>query len=165
MQLRPVLFVATALLSLAASPVAPPAPPLEVATLDGSRFDLAAQRGHAVILNVWATWCAPCRVEMPMLSAFYAHHQNEGLVMLGLSVDTPRDLALVRKVAAGVSYPVALAQGASKNGFPAANALPVTYLIDADGGVRARLTPDAIGLTEQKLAALMAPLLRPGVVR
>jgi len=139
---------------------AEPAPALSVPTLAGPAFDLSAQRGHVVIVNFWATWCAPCRAEMPMLDAFYKKHQSEGLVLLGLSVDTPYALPKVKEAAATVSYPVAVARDAQSNGFPAVNALPVTYVVDAKGQMKARLIPDEKGLSEEQLAALVEPLLK-----
>ena len=139
---------------------AEPAPALSVPTLAGPAFDLSAQRGHVVIVNFWATWCVPCRAEMPMLDAFYKKNQAEGLVLLGLSVDSPAALPTVKKVAATVSYPVAVARDAQANGFPAANALPITYIIDAQGQVKATLMPDEKGLGEDQLAALVGPLLK-----
>ena len=139
---------------------AEPAPALSVPTLAGPAFDLSAQRGHVVIVNFWATWCVPCRAEMPMLNAFYKKHQAEGLVLIGLSVDTPNALPTVKKVAASVSYPIAVARDAQANGFPAANALPITYVIDAQGQVKAKLMPDEKGLGEDQLVALVEPLLK-----
>jgi cytochrome c biogenesis protein CcmG/thiol:disulfide interchange protein DsbE len=136
------------------------APPLLVSTLDGQNFDLASLRGHPVIVNFWATWCVPCRAEMPALSDYYLHHKADGVAMIGLSVDNARDLPNVKKLAATVSYPIANARDAQQNGFPPANALPMTYIIDAQGNVRARLTPDSEELTEKTLTALMQPLLK-----
>jgi len=142
---------------------AEPAPALSVPTLAGPAFDLSAQRGHVVIVNFWATWCVPCRAEMPMLDAFYKKHSGEGLQMIGLSVDTPAALAKVKQVAATVSYPMAVARDAQANGFAAPNALPVTYVIDAKGAVKAVLTPqDDKGVDEAKLAGIVEPLLKTG---
>lgn len=145
---------------LAAPAVAEPAPALTVPTLAGPAFDLSAQRGHVVVVNFWATWCVPCRAEMPMLDTFYKKHQAEGLVLLGLSVDTPSALSTVKKVAATVSYPIAVARDAQTNSFPAANALPITYVIDAKGVVKATLMPDEKGISERQLADLVEPLLK-----
>jgi cytochrome c biogenesis protein CcmG/thiol:disulfide interchange protein DsbE len=136
---------------------AEPAPVLVVPTLSGPTFDLAALKGHPVIVNFWATWCVPCRAEMPMLSDFYTRHHGEGVEMIGLSVDSPRDLPKVKTIAAGVHYPIAVARDAKENGFPAANALPVTYVIDAKGMVKAKLTPEGKDLTDDQLAALIKP--------
>ena len=154
---------AGALLLAGLSVAAEPAPALSVPTLAGTAFDLSAQRGHVVIVNFWATWCVPCRAEMPMLDAFYKKHSGEGLQMIGLSVDTPAALAKVKQVAATVSYPMAVARDAQSNGFPAPNALPVTYVIDAKGAVKAVLTPeDDKGVDEAKLARIVEPLLKTG---
>jgi len=148
-----------AIMFLAASTASAEAPVLVVPTLAGGVFDLGALKGHVVIVNFWATWCVPCRTEMPMLSDFYQHHHTEGVEMIGLSVDRAQDLPLVRKLAATVRYPIAALGDASRNNFPATNALPVTYLIDGQGIVRARLTPEQDSVTEQSLLALVKPLL------
>ena len=140
---------------------AEPAPALSVPTLAGPAFDLSAQRGHVVIVNFWATWCVPCRAEMPMLDAFYKKHRGEGLDIIGLSVDSPAALAKVKQVAATVSYPMAVARDAQANGFSAPNALPVTYVIDGKGEVKAVLMPeDDKGLDEAKLAKIVEPLMK-----
>jgi thiol-disulfide isomerase/thioredoxin len=150
----------TALLLAGPLAAAEPAPSLSVPTLSGSAFDLSAQHGHVVIVNFWATWCVPCRAEMPMLDTFYKKHRGEGLEMVGLSIDTPAVLAKVKQVAATVSYPIAVARDAKANGFPAPNALPVTYVIDAKGNVAAVLMPqNGQGITERKLAETVEPLL------
>ena len=69
-----------------------PAPPLMLTGLDGKMFDLAKHRGKVVLVNYWATWCAPCRKEMPTLDAFYRRYRSEGLELIGISVDFHRDL-------------------------------------------------------------------------
>jgi thiol-disulfide isomerase/thioredoxin len=134
---------------------AEPAPSLQVTTLAKTPFDLASLKGHVVIVNFWATWCAPCRAEMPMLNAFYQRHHAEGLEIIGISVDSPNAMPAVNKIAATLAYPVALAREATQNGFPAANALPVTYVIDAKGMVKAKLAPDEKGLSESQLDELL----------
>jgi thiol-disulfide isomerase/thioredoxin len=145
----------------ASSASAEPAPALSVPTLAGPNFDLSAQRGHVVIVNFWATWCVPCRAEMPMLDAFYKKHHGEGLDMVGLSVDSPGALTKVKQVSATVSYPMAVARDALTNGFAAPNALPLTYVIDAKGAVNAVIMPeDDKGVDEAKLAAIIEPLLK-----
>lgn len=134
-------------------------PALVVKQLDGRELDLTALRGKVVILNIWATWCPPCRAEMPMLDAFYRQHQSEGVVLVGLSADELHDRKDVVKVMQGLAYPAALLKEAKVNGFGAPRALPITYVIDADGIMRARRLPGRGPLTEAELTGLVVPLL------
>ena len=136
-----------------------PAPPLVVATIDGGTFDLAAARGHVVLVNFWATWCPPCRHEMPLLDAFAARHRAEGLIVIGLSVDRRRDRREVVDVMGGFSYLAGLADGAKRNGFGPPQALPMTYVVDGAGTIRAVLAPGRGELTEDMLDAAVGPLL------
>ena len=146
---------------LAAPPaVDQPAPQLIVPQLDGHEFDLAKLRGKVVLVNVWATWCSPCRVEMPTLDAFYRRYHSRGLVLLGLSIDEAPDAAQVRQVMGRFSYPGALASAARVNGFGDPIAVPVTYVIDTHGIIRAQLQAEGpSGVSKQALADAVLPLL------
>jgi cytochrome c biogenesis protein CcmG, thiol:disulfide interchange protein DsbE len=136
-----------------------PAPPLLVPQLDGRLFDLKALRGRVVIVNFWATWCSPCRAEMPRLDAFYREYHARGVELLGLSVDERSDEATVRTVMQQFHYPAALAADARQNGFGPAVAVPMTWIIDASGIVRVRLIAGN-AVTEQTLTQRVVPLLR-----
>ena len=146
-----VLLIATP--ASAAPRVGEPAPVFVGQTLKGEAFDLAKLRGHVVVVNLWATWCPPCRAEMPMLDAFYKAHQGEGLMMVGLSADRHRDLGEARKAMDAFSYPAAMLADAKSNGFGAPTALPITYVIDAEGTIKAILTPGDKPLTAAQLSA------------
>jgi cytochrome c biogenesis protein CcmG, thiol:disulfide interchange protein DsbE len=135
-----------------------PAPALIVPRLDGSTFDLAALRGKVVIVNFWASWCSPCRAEMPQLDAFYRHHHAQGLELLGLSVDDPQDRATVVRIMKSFSYPAALAVAAKVNDFGEPLAVPMTWIIDAKGVVRTRLVAGN-AVTAQSLEQAVLPLL------
>ena len=135
------------------------APALRVSTLAGEAFDLGDLRGKVVIVNFWATWCSPCRQEMPALSAFYQKHHAQGVEMIGLSVDQGRDRKDVRKVAKTVAYPVALASDARTNGFGDADGLPITCVIDSAGVIRAVFHDKKGAVTEQSLETVVTPLL------
>jgi len=131
------------------------APLLVVRQLDGRDFDLAALRGKVVVINLWATWCVPCRAEMPMLDAFFRQHQQEGLVLIGVSADDVHDRKDVVKAMQGLAYPAALLADARANGFGSAKVLPITYVIGPEGTIRAKLMPTRGGLTEAELAGRM----------
>ena len=136
-----------------------PAPALVIEELNGNTFDLAAQRGKVTIVNFWATWCPPCRKEMPALDAFYRHYHAQGLEMIGLSADRPHDRSEVAKVMQSYSYPAAMLDDARSDGFNDPSALPVTYVIDANGILRMKFTPDDKPLTEERLTESVLPLL------
>jgi peroxiredoxin len=161
------LLLAAALLGaapsalLAAPAVGQPAPQLVVPQLDGHEFDLARLRGKVVLVNVWATWCSPCRGEMPTLDKFYRRYHSRGLDLLGLSIDEAPDAAAVQQVMRQFSYPAALANKARVNGFGDPIAVPITYVIDARGVIRAQLQAEGpSGVSEQALAQAVLPLLK-----
>ncbi len=131
------------------------APTLVVGALDGTTFDLAKQRGKVVLVNYWATWCAPCRKEMPKLDAFYRRYHSQGLEMIGISVDEARDFEKVRKVMASLSYPGATLKSITDDGFGPPEGVPITWIIDADGEVRDRM----IDVRDDLLNGIVVPLL------
>ena len=142
-----------------------PAPALIVPRLDGRTFDLAALHGKVVIVNFWASWCAPCRAEMPRLDAFYRRHHAQGLELLGVSVDDPSDRATVVRVMKSFTYPAALAAAAKVNDFGPPPAVPVTWVIDPAGIVRARLVAGNAAAMESLAKAALPLLPRPQETR
>jgi peroxiredoxin len=144
--------------SAAAVDVGQPAPKLVVSELDGTTFDLKSQQGKVVIINFWATWCEPCRQEAPVLDTFYKAHHGDGLELIGLSMNRPRERDAVQKAMQSVTYPVAIAAEATNNGFGAIRALPATYVIDREGVVRARFSAGE-AVTARQLEEAVGPLL------
>jgi thiol-disulfide isomerase/thioredoxin len=130
--------------------VMPSQPTLHVTTLDGKTFDLAAQRGHWVIVNYWATWCAPCIKEMPDISHFVATHQNVRAIGLAYEDSEPADIkAFLLKHP--VVYPVAqVTLDKPLKDFDEPRGLPTTWLIGPDGRVAHRFIG---GVTAASLAA------------
>jgi thiol-disulfide isomerase/thioredoxin len=146
--------------SLAATDdVGQPAPALVVRQVDGLMLDLAALRGRVIVLNIWASWCVPCRAEMPMLERFYEKHAAAGVTVIGLSADDPHERRAVGRALQGITYPAALMVDAKPNGFGAPQVLPTTYVIGPDGVIRARFLPTRTPLTEDSLDAAVQSLL------
>ncbi|NGY05385.1 peroxiredoxin family protein [Solimonas terrae] len=145
----------------AASLAGKPAPPLTATTLDGLKYSLQQHRGEVVIVNFWATWCGPCRVELPAFEAFYQAHHDDGLSVLAISVDDADQTARVRALAQDFDFPVALGADVQAGGYGRIWRLPITFVIDRagvlriDGGVGARVTWDLSSLEKQ-----VGPLLR-----
>jgi cytochrome c biogenesis protein CcmG/thiol:disulfide interchange protein DsbE len=152
-------IICAAAIAFASATVGNSAPALTVPELDGQTFDLSAQRGKVVIVNFWATWCPPCREEMPALDAFYRRYHGQGLEMIGVSTDRPRDRSDVTKVMQSYSFPAALLDDAKINDFGTPDALPMTVVVDGNGVVRAKLTPDQTPVTEKTLSDAVLPLL------
>jgi thiol-disulfide isomerase/thioredoxin len=132
-----------------------PAPSLVLSTLDGSTFDLSKLRGKVVMVNYWATWCAPCRKELPKLDAFYKKYQSQGLEIVGISIDFDRDLEKARKFARTVTYPMALAKAITDDGFGIPKGVPITWVVDTDGKVRDQF----IEVRGELLSDIVVPLL------
>jgi peroxiredoxin len=154
---------AAALLTVAAAPKAGDrAPALVLKTIDGRTLDLAALKGKVVVVNFWATWCPPCREEMPALDAWYRARRAQGVEVIGVSVDKPRDLAEVKKVMAPFAYPAGLVSDAKANGFGVPLAYHTTYVLDRQGVVRAvvNFKDKDTTLTGDKLDRLAGPWLK-----
>ena len=118
-----ILVIVPGLSAFAATEVGQPAPALVVQELDGKTFDLSAARGKVVVVSFWATWCPPCRKEMPVLDALYRRYRGQGLEMIGLSADRPHDRSDVTKMMQAFSYPAAMLDDAKVNDFGTPSAL------------------------------------------
>jgi thiol-disulfide isomerase/thioredoxin len=139
----------------------PDKPALTLTTLAGEDFDLGRQRGHVVLVHFWATWCPPCIEEMPELQSFFEHYRERGVEVIAVSQDRTRDINEVQRMMhhMKMTYPVALAHTASRNTFGEQAKLPVTYVIDAQGVLRAELRPTTQPVNEATLAKIVDPLL------
>jgi peroxiredoxin len=142
-----------------ASPVGEAAPAFRAPGLDGQVVDLDAWRGHPVLVSFWATWCAPCRKELPMFETLYRRYRAQGLEVVAISLDEAGARDDVRKIVSGLTFPVVLGRDATLNGFPAPDALPLTLVVDAHGVIRARFPPRRSGLTETDVSEALLPLL------
>ncbi len=131
------LVAASAMLASAA-PLAPttPAPDFTLRTLDGQKLRLGEQRGRVVLVNFWATWCGPCRQEMPHLNKLYEKYKSSGFVLLGVNVDDDTTQAAGVATRLGVTFPVLPDADKRVSRQYDLSAMPSTVLIDRDGKVR-----------------------------
>lgn len=116
-----------------------PAPELTLSDLTGKQHSLAGYRGQVVLVNLWATWCPPCKAEMPTLNAYFEDHAEEGFTILAVNDgDAAGDVAAFAQ-AYGLSFPVLLdlTYIATDQAFKA-RSLPSSFVIDREGIVRLR---------------------------
>jgi thiol-disulfide isomerase/thioredoxin len=114
-----------------------PAPDFTLVDLAGVPVQLSDLRGQVVLVNVWATWCPPCRAEMPMIEAAYAQYRDQGFTVLAVNQreDAPTVAAYMQ--AGGYSFPALLDADGAVSGLYQALVLPSSYFIDRAGVVRA----------------------------
>ncbi len=110
-----------------------PADDFTLTMADGTSFRLSQHRGKTVLVNFWATWCPPCREEMPALERLYRQHKDRGLVLVAVSIDADSKVVPPYVKASKLTFPIALdpkAEVANKYGV---RALPSSFVIDRQG--------------------------------
>ena len=118
------------------------APDFELRTLDGQAIKLSSLRGKKVILNMWATWCPPCRLEMPDMEKFYAKHKNEGIEILAVNLtkaeksrgDVPKFIKDF-----GITFPVVLDENSEVAQMYQVVSIPTSYIIDSQGVIQQKI--------------------------
>jgi peroxiredoxin len=132
------LLGAAIAISAWAAPIAPGglAPDFTLRTLAGPNLRLQEQRGQVVLVNFWATWCSPCRQEMPHLARLYDKYRASGFVLLGVNVDDDARRAAELAGKLGLKFPVSLDSEKKVSRLYDLSAMPSTVLIDREGRVR-----------------------------
>ncbi len=114
------------------------APTFELETLDGELLSLASLRGQVVLVNLWASWCPPCRAEMPAIQALYEEYQDQGFVVLAVNMTFQDSLsaaaAFVQEY--GLTFPILLDRSGEVGRLYHMRALPSTFILDREGMIR-----------------------------
>ncbi len=148
---------ANSLSSIVPAPVSYPAPKLSLATMDGRTESLADYRADVVLVNNWATWCPPCKAEMPTLAAYYREHHKEGLTIIAIEAGDSADVVSPFVRSYNLTFPIWLdPPGASLRAFGNGN-LPNSYVIDRSGTVRYAWTGE---ISQAMLEKYITPLLK-----
>ena len=115
-----------------------PAPAFQLSARGGKTINLAQFKGQVVMINFWATWCKPCRDEMPLLEDIYKKYKTMGFTMLGVNVEPdPKDAeAWLGKLAKPVSFPIAFDVDSKVSKLYKVETMPSTVLVDRKGNVR-----------------------------
>ena len=133
------------------------APDFRVTTVDGRTLSLADFKGQVLVLNFWATWCAPCKKELPMLDAYYRIQQPAGLRVLAVTTENSLPLSKLKSLAAALAIPMVRE---FEGDYGPLKGVPTNYVIGRDGVLR---YAKAGALTVEKMNAILVPLLRAQV--
>lgn len=132
-----------------------PAPNFQVTTFDGKKLSLADLKGQVVVLNIWATWCGPCKVELPLINAYYKAQRSYGLAVVAVTTEDSVPPSYLRPLAKGLDIP--LAHNLHGGTYSDVQAVPTNYVIDR-GGVLRYAKPGAFTL--DGLNEILVPLLQ-----
>jgi peroxiredoxin len=124
-----------------------PAPDFALKDADGKTVHLSDYKGKVVLVDFWATWCGPCRLEIPWLKEFQNKFKDRGFEVLGISMDDD-GWAAVKPFASdlGINYRIVIGDDATAQNYGGVDALPTTFVIDREG----RIAKIHVGLTSKK---------------
>ena len=150
------LLAATSVMSAPVHATSTPAS-IQATLLDGTPFDSTALKGRVLLVNFWATWCGPCRAEMPELDRYLQRHAARGLSVLALSVNELAEEAQVREAARPFAFPVAMMKSARLTGFGRIWRMPVCAVFDRAG----QLVKQDWFIQPKLDAAALDPVIQP----
>jgi cytochrome c biogenesis protein CcmG/thiol:disulfide interchange protein DsbE len=130
-------------------------------TFDGRRISLSQFRGHPVVLNFWASWCIPCRAEMPYFERIYREYRDRGVVFVGLAVQDDPQAAQDFLLALGVTYPTGMDRRNDAATSYSLVGLPTTIFITPEATVAKRWNGP---VSEDQLTALVKEMVKPATI-
>ncbi len=131
-----ILLIFTASSLAASSLEGQVAPDFVLKSASGENLRLSEHRGDVVLINFWATWCGPCRQEMPLLDDLYGRYQRVGFSLLGVNIDDDSRRAMQMVQELGVNFPVLFDKSKEVSKLYKIEAMPVTVLVDREGRIR-----------------------------
>lgn len=135
--------------------VGSPAPDFRTTTFDGKVVTLKDLRGKVILVNFWATWCGPCKTELPLLDAYYKIRKDSGLAAIAVTTEDSIPVENLNKLARAMNMP--LAYRFKGKGYRDGDAVPMNFVIDKAGVVR---YAEAGSFTLESLERVVLPLLK-----
>lgn len=145
---------------LATTEVGQVAPNIEGRLLDGKPFSLNANKGKVVLVNFWASWCEPCREEMPIIEAYLRKNRAQGFEVLAITLDKPSDLVQAKKIMQNYSFLFADKKQMDYSGLGRIWRIPSTFIIDKQGILRKNGMTGDPKVDTQLLEEIITPLLK-----
>ena len=130
------LFLLCANTAYAALELGDSAPNIEGTLIDGKPFTLNSKRGTVVLVNFWASWCEPCREEMPAIQAFLKKNKEKGFEVLAITMDKPTDMEQAKQIMSQYSFLFAEKKQIDYSGYGRIWRIPSTFIIDRQGILR-----------------------------
>lgn len=135
-----------------------PAPDFSLTDLGGKKLRLSDYRGHVVLLDFWASWCDPCKREIPHFADMQNRYGPQGLQVIGISMDDDEKLAREFQQQFKMNYPVAMGSAQLADQYGGILGLPITYVIDREGRIAARhVGATEAAVFESEIRKLLAP--------
>lgn len=116
------------------------APDLTLTSIDGNPIRLGDYKGQVLVVDFWATWCGPCRLEIPHLIALQTEYGGRGFQVIGVAVSDREEQVRLFSEQVGINYPTAMGTDAAVEAFGGFSAIPTTFVVAPDGSIAARLT-------------------------
>ncbi len=133
-----------------------PAPQFELTGLDGKTYKLSDFKGKPVMINFWASWCPPCRAEMPTLQAAYKEYEAQGFVILGVNLNESEVAINSFKEKTGITFPILIDKDDHVSRLYDIVPLPTSYFVDKNGVVQGKWTGE---ISKDQLKALIQKIL------